>query len=377
MEAKHFKRKASTCQPDKVTALNHVEALKQLAFEEGNFDCFLVFSPMNLLYLIGVPGMSCLLIPKKGKSMLYVYGVNYEQGRAEAKDCDVELVKRGEDLMQRLAGQVKTFRFKKLALDGLGAEAYRSLAKHLRGKTNIEIEGNLVWELRKVKQVDELELMKKAADLTSAGMKAAYETIRPGVTEIQVAAQIEYAMRSQGGWGTAFETSVASGARSAYPHGGCTERKIPPCDLVIIDIGAVYHHYCSDMTRTVVAGKPNTKQEKLYEIVNQAQTKSYEAMKANAKAADVDSAARKVITAAGYGDKFPHGLGHGVGLEVHEPPSLAPTSKDKLALGNVITNEPGIYIVDYGGIRIEDSVLIAKRGAERLTRGPYTLQTGK
>jgi len=358
-----------------VKVLNRIAALKQKAFEEKNFDGFLVANSVSLFYLSEVQGASCLLIPKKGENTIYVYGVNYEQAKADGKRFKIEMVKRGENLMEKIASQIKTLNIKKLAVDALSVESYRGLAKGIRGKAKMKMQSNLVWELRKVKDEHEIELMRKAGELTSIGMKVAYETIRPGTAEIEVAAEIEYAMRRKGSWGTAFETSVASGVRSAFPHGGCTERKIQAGDLVVIDIGATYQHYCSDMTRTVVAGKPTEKQKKLYEIVKIAQEEAHQTIKPKAKAKDVDTAARKDIEEAGYGEYFVHGLGHGVGLEVHELPTLSQASKEKLTVGNVVTNEPGIYLIGFGGIRIEDSVLVQKRKAEKLTNGPYALET--
>jgi Xaa-Pro aminopeptidase len=231
-----------------------------------------------------------------------------------------------------------------------------------------------MWELRKVKDEKEIELMRKAGELTGIGMKAASETIRPGVKEIEVATEIEYAMRRKGSYGTAFDTIVASGIRSAYPHGGCADREIHKGDLVVVDIGATYQNYRSDMTRTITAGKPTEKQQKLYEVVRKAQEKAYQAIKPRAKAEDIDAAARKVITDAGYGEFFVHSLGHSIGLETHEMPRLAPGIKDKLTVGNVVTNEPGIYFPGFGGIRIEDSVLVQKGKGEKLTVGPYSLE---
>ena len=224
---------------------------------------------------------------------------------------------------------------------------------------------------------EELERMRKAGKITVAGMKAAYETIRPGVTEIDVAAEIEYAMRKNKGYGTAFETIVASGTRSAYPHGGCADRKLQKGDLVVVDIGSTCEYYKSDMTRTFTAGKPTQKQQRLYETVKTAQEKAYHAIKAKAKAKDIDQVARKTIETAGYGENFNHGLGHGVGLEIHEPPVLGTISKDKLTEGNVVTDEPGIYFPGWGGIRIEDTVLVKNRKSEKLTEGYYSLETAK
>jgi len=356
--------------------VDRIDSLRELAFEKKGFDAFLVGNEKNLLYLTGTPGAFCLLIPKKGESIVYVYGVNYQQTKAEAKGFKVELVKAGEKLTERLAPQLKTFKIGKLATDSLSYDYYHLLAKGLRGRTRLNAQGGLIWQLRRVKDEKELQLMRKAGKITSVGMHTAYENIRPEITEIEVAAEIEYSMRKEGGWGTGFETIVASGIRSAYPHGGCANRKIRKGDLVVVDIGAVYERYCSDMTRTIVAGEPSEKQEKMFAAVKTAQEKAFLALKAGAKGKNIDQIAREAIRNAGY-EPYDHGLGHGVGLEIHEPPMLGANSKDKLVAGNVVTNEPGIYIPNFGGIRIEDTVLVEEGKAEKLTRGPYTLEAEK
>jgi Xaa-Pro dipeptidase len=355
------------------STLKRIDALKQKAFKESRFDGFLIFNSANLTYLTGFSGASALLIPKNGESRAYVYGVNYAQAEAELSEFTVELVKRGENLMSKIAKQATASEIGTLAVDALNIESWRALAKALGGEKTLEVNNSFVRELRKVKDQTEIELMRKAAELTSEGMRLAYETVAAGVREYEVAAEIEYAMRKQGSSGTAFETIVASGACSAYPHGGCSEREIRKGDLVVVDVGATYKFYRSDMTRTLVAGKPSEKQKKLYQTVKTAQEKAFEALKPNVKAKDVDAAARKVIADAGYDEYFVHGLGHGVGLEVHEPPTLSPESKDVLAAGNVVTVEPGIYLVGYGGVRIEDTVLVQKNSAKKLTNGPYAL----
>jgi len=358
----------------KVRVLNRIAVLKQKAFGEKGFDGFLVANETNQFYFSGVQGASYLFVPEKGESTIYVSGTNYEQAKADGKGFRVELIKPDEDFADKIAAKAKICCIKKLAFDSLSINSYRHLVKGLKGMAKLKMQGNLISKLRSVKDEHELELMRKAGELTSLGMKVAYETIRPGVKEIEAAAEIEYAMRRKGGWGTAFETILASGAHSAFPHGGCTEREIRAGELVVIDIGATYQHYCSDMTRTVVAGKPSEKQKKLYEVVRVAQEKAHEAIKPKARAEDVDAVARKVIEGAGYGKYFVHGLGHGIGLEVHEELRLSQTSKEKLMVGNVVTNEPGIYLVGFGGARIEDTVLVRKRKAEKLTQGPYSLQ---
>jgi Xaa-Pro dipeptidase len=356
-----------------VSTLKRIDALKHRAFKKGKFDGFLIFNNANLTYLTGFSGASALLIPKDGENTIYVYNVNYEQAKAEGKAFRVELVKRNENLMAKIAKQMKGLKIKNLALDALSIESWHALAKEARGETKLKAQGNVVCELRKVKDENEIELMRKAAELTSEGMRVAYETVASGMREYEVAAEIEYAMRKQGSSGTAFETIVASGLCSAYPHGSCSDKKIREGDLVVVDVGATYKFYRSDMTRTLVAGKPSEKQKKLCQIVKTAQKKAFEAVKPNVKTKDVDAVARKIIADAGYGEYFVHSLGHGVGLEVHEPPTLSPNSKEVLAAGNVVTVEPGIYLIGYGGVRIEDTVLVQKNGAEKLTNGPYAL----
>ncbi len=353
--------------------MQRLPTLKKVAFEEAGFDGYLIFNPSNIFYFTGTQGASALLIQRNGESTIYVYGVNFEQTRATAKGFNVDLVKRGEDLMVKIAQQTCEQGVKKLAIDALGFEGWRNLSKQLRGKSKLAIKPGFVAELRVVKDEEEVELILKAAELTSLGMKIAYECLRTGIKEVELAAEIEYAMRKGGSYGTAFDTAVSSGPASAFPHGGCTERKIREGDLIVIDIGAVYKNYRSDMTRTLVSGKPSQKQQRIHKIVKQAYEKAFAAIKPGAKTRDVDGAGRQIIEKAGYGEFFVHGLGHGVGLDIHEPPTLNPSSNEKLQLGNVVTDEPGIYLVGYGGVRIEDSVLVTTEGAEKLTIGPLGL----
>jgi len=354
--------------------VDRIKALRDAALNKKNeLDGFLIFNEHNQYYFAGVSGTACLLVPEDGEGIVYVYGVNYEQAKADAKGFRVELIRRGENLTTKIAGKIKASKMKRLALDSITHDGYKALAKEFRGKSKIKTRADLVWELRSVKDENERELMTKAGELTVAGMKAGYECIRPGMREIEVAAQIEYAMRSHGSWGTAFETSVASGTHSAYPHGGCTEKQIRKGDLVVIDIGAKYQHYCSDMTRTLAIGTASPKQVKLHKIVFEAYKNALQTIDAGVDAKEVDSAARGTIEKTGYGECFVHGLGHGVGLEVHEYPVLNSVSKDRLCVGNVVTNEPGIYLTGFGGLRIEDSVLVEKRPV-KLTDGLYSLE---
>ncbi len=352
--------------------MNRIDALKQSAFKEGKFDFFLVFDSANLTYFTGCQGAAALLIPQQGESVLYVSAVNYEQTKAETKGLTVELLKRGEDLMKKIAEQTAP---KKIALDTLPIEAWRALGKAVGNEEKLEAAGNLIREQRMVKDLEEVKFIREACNLAEIGMQVAFETVKPGVTERRVAAEVEYAMRKKGSDGTSFDTIIASGLSSAFPHGSCSNRTIRQGDLVVVDLGATYQSYRSDMTRTFTAGKPTEKQMKIYETVMVAQQKAFKAISQNIPASQVDGAARRVIEAAGFGEFFVHTLGHGVGLEIHEAPILSPDSKDVLVVGNVVTDEPGIYLPGYGGVRIEDTVLVTQKGAERLTTGLYFLGT--
>ncbi len=353
--------------------LDRIDALRKLAFNNEGFDGYLISNSANLLYFLGYQGASLLFVPADGESIVFVYGVNYEQAKAESKNVRVELVKADENLMKKVVDQVAAQKTQKLLVDTLSVPNWQFLTREFQNENMLKINNCYIETLRRVKDAYEIELMRKAGELTSKGMKTAYETVRPGIKENYVAAEIEYTMRRNGAGPAAFETIVASGLYSAFPHGGCSDRIIKEGDLVVVDIGATYNFYCSDMTRTIVAGKPTVKQQKIYNVVKEAQEKAFYTIKAGAVIAEVDAAARTVIEAAGYGAYFIHRLGHGVGLEVHEPPSLNSSDKNLLIAGNVVTNEPGIYLPNYGGVRIEDTVLVKENGSEKLTAGPYSL----
>jgi Xaa-Pro aminopeptidase len=351
---------------------NRIEALKKL-FANKKLDGYMVADGTNLLYLTGFDGGVRLLVAEDIESIFYVQGVNYEAAKEEAKDCKVELVKRGEDINLKTAKEIERLKLKNVGFDTLDTSIYLKLKKALN-HIELQSHSDLIWELRKVKDETELNSIRKAAEMTSEGAKIASETIKPGVREFEVAAEIEYAMRKLGSDGVAFDSIVVSGVRSAFPHGGCTDKKIQKGDLVVVDIGAKYKYYRADLTRTFVAGKPSAKQTKIYEVVRNAQEKAFENLKAGAIGNKIDAVARRIIEKEGYGEYFVHSLGHGVGLEVHESPVLSPESKDVLKSGNVVTVEPGIYIIGFGGFRVEDTVLVEKSKEEKLTKASYTLE---
>lgn len=348
-----------------------IEALKKILDRE-KLDGYLVANEITILYFTGFLGGARLFTPKEGENVLYVHSVNYEEAKETAEDCRVELVRRGENVDLKLVNEIKRLKLRRVGLDSIEASVYLKLRKALKG-VRLEAQGKLVWELREVKDESEIKCMRKAAELTDEGMRAAFETIKTGLREFEIAAEIEYAMRRLGSGGVAFDTIVASGIRSAFPHGGCSDRKIQKGDLVVIDVGATYQHYRADLTRTLIIGKSSPKQVKIYRIVREAQEKAFQSIRAGVRTGDTDTVARSLIDEEKYGEYFVHSLGHGIGLETHEPPTLGPESKEILKAGNVITVEPGIYIVNFGGIRIEDTVIVHKDKAEKFTKAAYEI----
>ena len=227
--------------------------------------------------------------------------------------------------------------------------------------------GNLVEELRAVKEADELSAIREAAKLADAALATVLESGLAGRTELDVAGQLEAEMRSLGAEEPAFPSIVASGPHGALPHAEPRDVAIERDVLVTIDWGARLDGYCSDCTRTFATGAPGDDATQVYELVRDAQARASDAVRAGAGAKEVDAASRDPISAAGHGDHYGHGLGHGVGLEVHEAPRLAPTSEDTLAAGNVVTVEPGVYVPGELGVRIEDLVVVTDDGREVLS----------
>lgn len=228
----------------------------------------------------------------------------------------------------------------------------------------------IVRRARARKDGFETGLIRKAAGILDSGYGAAETLLRPGVVEKEAAEEIESVFRKNGGDKTAFDTIIASGARGAMAHGKASSKRIKRGELVVVDMGVLLDGYNSDETRTYCIGRPTALQKKIYRVVLDAQTRAIGKIAPGVKASLVDGAARGYIKKAGYGRFFGHATGHGVGLDVHEAPVIGPKSNDVLEEGMVVTVEPGIYIPGWGGVRIEDMVLVTKGGAEVLTNAP-------
>ncbi|ASJ10708.1 peptidase M24 [Thermococcus sp. P6] len=327
-------------------------------------DGALITGRENLFYFSGsAPVLGGYLVVTPDDALFIVPELEYEEAR-ETSRVPVEKFKTGKELYEKLS----SLNLKKLGIEGKTSFSTLQTLREKVGVREFTSIDEVVRDLRIIKEPEEIEAIKAACEIADMAMMAALEEVREGRREREVAARMEYVMKMNGAEKPAFDTIVASGPRSALPHGIAGDRRIERGDLVVIDEGALYRHYNSDMTRTIVAGSPNEKQKDIYYAVLEAQKKGVEMARPGAKAKDVDGAVREVIAEYGYGDYFIHSTGHGVGLEIHEWPRVSQQDDTELRPGMVITVEPGIYLPGFGGVRIEDTVLITREGPVRLTK---------
>ena len=356
--------------------MNHLVKIRKNLRRRG-LDALLVTSPENRQFLSGytagdtsfTESSGALLIGTKGKPFLFTDFRYKLQAEAEAEGFEVVLYTRG------LAGLLKNI-LPRLAIRRLGFEscylshdAVLHLGESL-GKQGIELEPlkDVVEGFRAIKTDGEIDKIRRAVYLNEEVFQEVYAGLKPGLTEKQLALQIETTMRLKGAEGPSFETIVAAGPNGALPHAVPTDRPLKKGDLVVIDMGLKLDGYCSDMTRTVVLGRPDQRTTDLFRLVRRAQRAAIALIRDGVTARDVDRAARRIIEEAGHGKHFGHGLGHGVGLAVHEAPSLNRRSRKKLKTGMVVTVEPGIYLPGWGGIRLENMVVVRKKGCEVLNK---------
>ena len=329
----------------------------------------------NNRYFAGTSTGEAVIVPSEGEPILLCKRLELERARRES---DIQKIyayfpsrvplQRGEpvffgELWQLIAEHLREIDARVVGFDGMGSEALHKL----RGayEVNYREKPELALGLCTVKSKQELGWLRKAARLAAKGMLCASELIRAGRTELEIAAEAEYTMRKAGSGGTPFSTIVASGRNSWLPHATATPKRLRRGELIVVDLGAAHNGYVSDMTRTFGL-EPTRKQSRLLEVVKRAQHAAFKRIRDGVRAASVDKAAREVISRVGYARFCTHGTGHGIGLDVHEPPSLEPASKETLHKGMVVTVEPGVYVLGIGGARREDMVLVTKDGFELL-----------
>lgn len=363
--------------------MNRVEKLFR-SLEEKGVDAVLVVDKANIYYFTSfkaLEGVAALLF-RESSSQLYVPPLEYDRAVEEVKG-DIEVVPYYKfsypwsiprqpivkSLEEIVAEQLASEKVRKVGLE------YHSISYSTVDKLKSKI-GDVelvdvtedIQSLRAVKDREEIELIKKSARITDLALREAIKELKPGISELEVAGKIEYAMKSLEAEGVAFPTIVAFGENAALPHASSTpHRKLKSGDLVLIDLGARYRGYCSDSTRTLNVGRVGGKEKDMFYAVLEAQKSALKKLGPKVKCEEVDSTARKVLEEYGYAKFFIHSTGHGVGLEVHEPPRLAKDSKQELEPGMIVTVEPGVYVRGFGGVRVEDTVLITNSGVEVLT----------
>jgi Xaa-Pro aminopeptidase len=349
--------------------MNHLSRLKkfeQTLIEQG-LDGFVITHPANLRYLCGYTGSNGLLLSLPGQRIFFTDGRYTQQARDEVYGARVviaegPLVNDAAKVLGKLKSATVGFE-----ADYTTVVAAEQMRKLVHGKICLKATVGLIMRQRMIKDAEELRAITDAVKLGAAVYQEALNALRPGVRESEVAGQLEYAARQSGADAMSFETIVAGGKRSALPHGRASSHPIPRRGFVVLDSGVILRGYCSDMTRTVHVGRAGREQRRWYKAVLEAQLAGIAAAAPGKTAAEVDQAARKVLQAARLDRYFTHSAGHGVGLEIHEPPRLAKGQEERLEPGMVITIEPGIYVPSNGGIRIEDMAVVTDTGCRVLT----------
>jgi Xaa-Pro aminopeptidase len=334
-------------------------------------DVLLVSLLPNIRYLCGFTGSAAFLLVDASRSTLFTDSRYTLQAREEVSGTRVHITKHG--LIGGVAEALRNYK-KPLRLGysphGLTVAQKKILDARSGARLRWISDGNIVESLRAVKDADELGRMREAADLITRVFADLVRVIGPKISEIEVAAEIEYRIKRYGGSGPSFDTIVASGPRSAWPHARPTAKLLGKSQLVVLDQGAIIRGYCSDMTRTVFLGRPTQKVRQMYAAVLEAQAAARDAIRPGIRAGEVDAAARGVLQRLKLGAYFTHSTGHGLGLEVHEMPRLGKNERTIIREGMVITVEPGVYISTLGGVRIEDDMVVTATGATSLTTAP-------
>jgi len=348
-----------------------IETLEKRVKEIG-YDAYLVADQMDIRYLTGipVPQTSFLLVRPNGDHMIYVVSDTLRTAQLKlGMEYKIRVAEVGQPSpLDLLVADLPGMRLRRVGFDALPADVYLTLTEKV-SDTTFAPGPDAMWGMRVIKSDEEIEYIRKAAKIADEGQKTAANVIRPGMREFEVAAEVEYTMRVLGSEDEGHRTIVTSGPRTilAVVSGYTTERKIRDGELVVVDTGATINGYRSDIGRTYVAGKPTPKQKEIYQLIRKAWGAAFACVKPGTVAADADVAGRKVL--GEYEEYFDHELGHGLGLSF-EPPFLGKGRKDVFRENMVVALELGLYIDSFGGMLVEDTVLVTKDGAERLSSPP-------
>ena len=343
---------------------------KKLKFPK-NADAVLITSDINRRYFTGMKSSAGFVIAFPEKAYLIIDFRYIEKAKKTARNCEVI---EQNVIVEQITELMRKHKAKKLAIESMDLtihrlEIFKSKMPEIEFITTDEL-SNAIYDIRSVKTEDEIEKIQKAQKIAEKAFENILGFICPGVTEREIALRLDSFMLENGAEALSFETIALAGTNTSMPHGVPSDNKVQSGDFVLMDFGAVYEGYHSDMTRTVCVGQPNDKMKKVYNIVLEAQMKALETVKSGIIGSDLDKIARDYIENNGYGDTFGHSLGHGVGMEIHEYPNASSKSKTVFEPNMVVTIEPGIYIPEEFGVRIEDFVVVTEKSCLNLTKCP-------
>lgn len=328
----------------------------------------LIFTPINRRYITGFNSSLGYLLLTENENLLFVDGRYFEAASKNSTNASVILI---SNITEQINQVIKERKIEKILIEvENNISLYNELKKNLSVKiVPSESLSKRLCQMRSIKTKCEIESVVAAQRIAEKAFSDTLEYIKKGVSEREISAFLEYRMKMYGSEGAAFDTIAVSGPNSSLPHGVPTDRPVSDGDFITMDFGAKINGYCSDMTRTVAVGYATEEMQKVYDTVLEAQKNVEGSIKSGMLCSDADGLARKVISDAGFGEYFIHSTGHGIGLEVHETPTLSPkNTKTKLRSGQLVSNEPGIYLPGKFGVRIEDMLLITKSGCKNLTK---------
>ncbi|WP_281244671.1 M24 family metallopeptidase [Salibacterium qingdaonense] len=350
--------------------MNRIENVREQLRGLGA-EAIVIDSPANRRYVSGFTGTAGAVLITQKKAY-FITDFRYIE-QAEAQCPGFEVVRHTSSVYEKMGELLKNEQADTLVFekDNVSYAGYESLQQN----TDAELKplSGLLEEIRLIKSQDELNVLQQAVDIADRAFEHITSYIKPGVKEIDVSNELEFFMRREGAVSSSFDIIAASGTRSALPHGTASEKAIQSGELLTLDFGAYFQGYCSDITRTVAVGEPPSRLREIYQVVYESQLKALEEIKPGMTGAEADAVARDHIVKQGFGEYFGHGLGHGLGLEVHEGPRLSPKSSQVLEPGMVVTVEPGVYVPEIGGTRIEDDIVMTEDGNKTLSKSPKEL----
>ncbi|PFB87666.1 M24 family metallopeptidase [Bacillus thuringiensis] len=329
-------------------------------------DGLLITKKENRQYATNFTGSAGVVLIAAHKAIFITDFRYVDQAKTEIKAAEIIMHK--GNLEEEVANQVSKLNIQKLGIEdnNMTLQQFKKLQKYIH--TEMVPVCEIIEDIRLIKDTSEIETMKIAATIADEAFHHIVTFLKPGISETDVRDELEFFMRKKGATSSSFQIIVASGVRSSLPHGVASNKIIERGDIVTLDFGAIYDGYCSDITRTVAIGEPSEEFQKIYNVVREALKRGTEAIKPGETAKSIDDITRNYITEHGYGQYFGHSTGHGLGLEIHEPLRLSQESKATLQEGMVVTVEPGIYIPNWGGCRIEDDIVITKDGCDVITK---------